>query len=244
MNNKMKQINEATNKYVKEQNERLPNIRHIIMNPKEYGDDAQLVTEVSTLYRATLDYVQSVDKITGSNIVKTAGQVDEWLMSRYKIIKLNKFLEEIQDRAIEGLTIPKERLRSIASPHIERLYDANYENMYVPDSRHPNERQRDHQEYEYALVVTEYIKQEPVRYAIYKGNRQECGVEFDRFEESKRLSKQRSMAYRDQNGNDQRATVKYPITRIIRRFICGLHCKKNGTILKMANRNIRTANSM
>ena len=201
MNNKMKQINEATNKYVKEQNERLPNIRHIIMNPKEYGDDAQLVTEVSTLYRATLDYVQSVDKITGSNIVKTAGQVDEWLMSRYKIIKLNN-LEEIQDRAIEGLTIPKERLRSIASPHIERLYDANYENMYVPDSRHPNERQRDHQEYEYALVVTEYIKQEPVRYAIYKGNRQECGVEFDRFEESKR----RADGYR-QNGNGTRRNI-------------------------------------
>ena len=82
MNNKMKQINEATNKYVKEQNERLPNIRHIIMNPEEYGDDAQLVTEVSTLYRATLDYVQSVDKITGLDIIKQVESVDEWLESR------------------------------------------------------------------------------------------------------------------------------------------------------------------
>ena len=90
----------------------------------------------------------------------------------------------------------KERLRSMAAPHIERLYDANYENIYVRDSRDYNERLRDHQEYEYALVVTEYIEQEPVRYVIYKGTREECYPEHNRFEESKRNPE----GYR-QNGN-------------------------------------------
>ena len=116
------------------------------------------------------------------------------VMSAYKKIKLNN-LQEIEDRAIEGLTIPKEKLSSIASPYIERLYDANYENMHVRDSRDNNERMRDHQEYEYALVVTE-IEQEPVRYAIYKGNREQCGNEFNRFEESRSNPE----GYR-QNGN-------------------------------------------
>ena len=40
------------NKYVTEQNERLPTIMYIIQNPVEYIDDAQLVTGVSMLYRA------------------------------------------------------------------------------------------------------------------------------------------------------------------------------------------------
>ena len=124
------------------------------------------------------------------------------VMSTYKKIKLNN-LEEIEDRAIEGLTIPKEKLRSIASPCIERLYDVNYENMYVRDSRDYNERMHDHQEYECALIVIEYIEQEPVQYAIYKGDRQQCGNEFNRFEGSKRKAE----GYR-QNGNGTRRNVR------------------------------------
>ena len=120
---------------------------------------------------------------------------EEKVMSTYENIKLNN-LEEIQDRAIEGLTIPQEKLRSIAAPHPERLYDANYDNMYAPDLRNRVEKERDHQAYEYALVVTEYIDQEPVRYAIYKGEHEECRRERNRFEESKRNRE----GYR-QNGN-------------------------------------------
>lgn len=116
-------------------------------------------------------------------------------MSGYKVIKLNN-LEEIEDRAKEGLIIPQETLRFIARPHPDRLYDANYQNMFAPASRDYNERLRDHQEYEYALVVTEYADQEPVRYAIYKGEDDECLSECNRFEESKRNPK----GYR-QNGN-------------------------------------------
>ena len=116
-------------------------------------------------------------------------------MTTYEIIKLNN-LEEIEDRAIKGETICQEKLRSMAAPHPARLYDANYENMYFPDSRNPAERQRDHQEYEFALVVTEYIEQEPARYVIYKGDELECRRERNRFEESKRNLE----GYR-QNGN-------------------------------------------
>ena len=71
---------------------------------------------------------------------------EEKVMSTYENIKLNN-LEEIQDRAIEGLTIPQEKLRSIAAPHPERLYDANYDNMYAPDLRNRVEKERDHQAY-------------------------------------------------------------------------------------------------
>ena len=122
-------------------------------------------------------------------------------MTTYETIKLNN-LEEIQDRAIEGLTIPQEKLRSIAAPHPERLYDANYDNMYAPDLRNRVEKERDHQAYEYALVVTEYIDQEPVRYAIYKGESEECLRERNRFEESKRNRE----GYR-QNGNGTRRNI-------------------------------------
>ena len=82
MNNKMYQINEATNKYVKEYNERLPNIRHIIQNSDEYSGDAQLLSEASKLFSATLNYVQSVEKITESKIIKTVELVDKLVIRR------------------------------------------------------------------------------------------------------------------------------------------------------------------
>ena len=116
-------------------------------------------------------------------------------MSTYKKIKLNN-LEEIEDRAIEGLTIPQKNCRSMVAPSIERLYDANYRNMSFPDLRDLTEKMRDHQKYEYALVVTEYIEHELVRYVIYKGNEEECCGEFKRFEKLK----SRPEGYR-QNGN-------------------------------------------
>lgn len=116
-------------------------------------------------------------------------------MTAYEtIILINR--EEIEDRAIQGYSIPKERLLSMDAPKMEGLYDAYRNDLFCPDSRSLTERIPDHQKYDYALVVTEYIEGESVRYAIYKGNRQECFKERNRFEESERSP----VGYR-QNGN-------------------------------------------
>ena len=119
-------------------------------------------------------------------------------MTTYKVIKLHN-LEEIQDRAIKGLIIPQERLRSMPSPYAAKLYDAFLPNPFYPDSRNLTEKKCDHQEYDCALVVTECEEGEPVRYAIYKGTQEECYPGYNRFEESKRNLE----GYR-QNGNGTR----------------------------------------
>ena len=107
------------------------------------------------------------------------------MVTRYRVIKLSN-LEKVEDRAIEGLIIPQERLLSMESQLSERLFDAYYDSMVVPDSRSLTKKMHDHQEYEYALVVTEYINKKPFHYAIYKGEREECYRERNRFEESMR----------------------------------------------------------
>ena len=82
MDSRTNEINETTNKYVREYNERLPKIRDIINNPDEYIDDAQLLTEISMLFRETTNYVQTIEKITEMDIIKSIQLVDRWLESR------------------------------------------------------------------------------------------------------------------------------------------------------------------
>ena len=82
MNSRTRQINEATNKYVKKYNERHANIRHFIMNPDEYPDDAQFLTEVSMLFREITEYVQTIGHITGMDIIENARVVDRWIEKR------------------------------------------------------------------------------------------------------------------------------------------------------------------
>lgn len=156
MNKKMRQINEATNRYVKVQNETLPGIRHIIQNPEEYIDDAQLLTYVSTLYRATLQYIQLVDIITDSDIIKHVRLVDKWLSGR--TITLHNS-EEIKNRAIEGWVVePNWSVSSTPALHSEESY-------------------------EFALMVEEYVGGKREKYAIYMGTKEECMAEHDRLSE-------------------------------------------------------------
>ena len=82
MNNSTKQINEATNQYVRQYNETLPKIRHIIMNPEEYDDDAQLAAEISTLINTTTAYAQEIAQITGIPIIENNELVSNYLRNR------------------------------------------------------------------------------------------------------------------------------------------------------------------
>ena len=85
MNNRTKQINEATNEYVRQYNETFPKIRHIIMNPEEYGDDAQLAAEISTLINITTAYAQEIEQITEIPIIQNNELVRNWLQNRPRI---------------------------------------------------------------------------------------------------------------------------------------------------------------
>lgn len=123
-------------------------------------------------------------------------------MSTYKTIILYD-RKEIEDRAINGYFIPIERLRSMAAPNRVGLYNGYRDNPFAPDLRSVTEKIRDHQEYDYALVVTEYVDGRAVQYAIYKGERNECHKEVNRFEESKR-----NLAGYTQNGNGKRRNVQ------------------------------------
>ena len=110
-------------------------------------------------------------------------------MDAQKTVKLNWRGEviEVEDKADEDerLHIPQDEL-NLVSLHKAQLYDACRPNLSSCDSsRHASERMRDHQEYDFALIVAGCIGGESGRYAIYKGTAEECNKEVKRFERSK-----------------------------------------------------------
>ena len=68
MSNKKVQLREALNKYRQARNEIFPKIENII-NDLDNTDGVELSTEVSRLFRVSIDYVRSVEEITGLSIM-------------------------------------------------------------------------------------------------------------------------------------------------------------------------------
>ena len=52
------------------------------MNPEEYGDDAQLAAEISTLINITTAYAQEIEQITGIPIIEINESGKNWLQNR------------------------------------------------------------------------------------------------------------------------------------------------------------------